>query len=154
MADAVRQVCRWSDTETAVACLDTARNIIPAPLLESLFENEPQASRRPLAASRPGSDSGPESIARQRLSRIGLVLVQQIRVPGIGRIDGRIEGTRVLVEIDSSHHDNDASFESDRIRDAELAALGFVVVRLTFRQLTTDWPWCERMVLAAVARFR
>ena len=153
IADAVRQVCRWSDTETAIACLDTARNILPESLLASIFDGESHVSRRLLMASRPGSDSGPESMVRQRLAQIGLVLLQQVRVPGIGRLDGRIEGTQVLVEIDSSHHDNDASFESDRIRDAELAALGFVVVRLTFRQITTDWPWCERMILAAVARF-
>lgn len=153
VGDALRQVARWSDTESAIACLDTARTLLPIEDLSMIFEDEPSESRRLLAASRSGSESGTESLVRQRLAAMGFRLVQQVRVPGIGRVDGLIAGTRVLVEIDSSHHDNDVSFESDRIRDAELAALGYVVVRLTYRQIVSNWAWCERMIRAAVARF-
>ncbi|MBC7724680.1 MAG: DUF559 domain-containing protein [Burkholderiaceae bacterium] len=153
IAETLRQTVRWADAETAIACLDTARLKLPASTMACIFESEPESSKRMLRASRPGSESGPESLVRQRLAAIGLELIQQVPVPGIGRLDGRIAGTKVVLEIDSSYHDNDRSFESDRIRDAELAARGYVVVRLTYRQITTDWAWCERMVLAAVARF-
>jgi very-short-patch-repair endonuclease len=44
---------------------------------------------------------------------------------------------RVVVETDGwGAHGHRAAFESDRDRDAALAALGFVVVRVTWRQLT------------------
>jgi len=46
-------------------------------------------------------------------------------------------GERVIVETDGyAAHGHRAAFEADRERDAELAAAGWVVVRVTWRQLT------------------
>jgi very-short-patch-repair endonuclease len=43
---------------------------------------------------------------------------------------------RVLVEVDGWHaHGHRLAFERDRARDAELAAMGYVVLRFTWRQL-------------------
>ncbi len=48
-------------------------------------------------------------------------------------------GPRVVVELDSREfHDNDPSFDSDRARDRRLAAAGWIVIRITFRQLRGD----------------
>lgn len=42
----------------------------------------------------------------------------------------------LIVEADSwEHHRNRAAFEADRARDAELALMGFRVVRFTWRRL-------------------
>jgi len=43
----------------------------------------------------------------------------------------------VVVEADSfRHHGHRAAFESDRARDAELHARGYLVLRFTYRQVT------------------
>lgn len=46
---------------------------------------------------------------------------------------------RILVEVDGfAFHSSRASFESDRRRDGELAALGFHVIRVTWRQVVEE----------------
>jgi very-short-patch-repair endonuclease len=45
---------------------------------------------------------------------------------------------RLIVEVDSHRfHLDPIAFERDRLRDAELAAVGYLVIRITWRQLTT-----------------
>lgn len=57
----------------------------------------------------------------------------------VGRVDFAYLGARVVVEADSrKHHTSLTDAEADRWRDLELAAAGFVVVRVTWRQLVTD----------------
>jgi very-short-patch-repair endonuclease len=46
---------------------------------------------------------------------------------------------RLAVEVDGyTYHATRAAFERDRRRDAELVALGYRVVRLTWRQIVED----------------
>jgi very-short-patch-repair endonuclease len=57
---------------------------------------------------------------------------------------------RLIVELDSrAHHDGDQPFETDRDRDADLLAVGFPVVRVTWRRLTRE-PGREAERLAAL----
>jgi very-short-patch-repair endonuclease len=45
----------------------------------------------------------------------------------------------VIVETDSfSHHGTRSAFESDRARDARLQALGYRVLRFTYRQVREE----------------
>jgi very-short-patch-repair endonuclease len=63
-------------------------------------------------------------------------------------VDFLIEGTRVIVECDgwSSHGLDRDQFEFDRVRDAELLAAGYVVVHVTWRQLThAPSPFARRL---------
>jgi very-short-patch-repair endonuclease len=150
----LRQVVAWCDRTDAIACLETALTSQgwSTRQLASVFQSEPIASRLVVSAARAGSDSGPESLVCQRLRRRGLVLRQQVRIPGVGRVDIRVVGTRVVIEVDGrTYHEDPAAFEEDRRRDAELVARGYIVVRLSYRRVMDDWPWCERMVLAAIA---
>ncbi len=151
----LRQMVRWSDRETAIACLDTAltAGLVSRRQLFALFVDAPTSDRLIASQARSGSDSGTESLARQRLEALGLAVVQQLVFPGVGRVDLGIVGTRVLIEIDSkTYHDKDpAAIERDRWRDAELAARGYVVIRLSYERVTADWPWCLRMIFAALA---
>lgn len=157
LAECLKQVALWSDRETAIACLDTAWKPygISALRLTAIFADEPPRSRQLAAESRPGSDSGLESLIRQRLGRHGIALRQQVEMPRVGRIDLGIVGTLLIIEADGyEFHSSSAAFEEDRRRDAELAAMGYVVIRLTYAQITGDWEWCERVILAAIASFR
>lgn len=86
-----------------------------------------------------------------------LMLTRQARlpeprtnVPVAGyELDFFWQGEGVAVEVDGfAYHSSRHRFEGDRRRDAELAARGIQVVRVTWRQLV-DEPWA---VLAAIAR--
>jgi very-short-patch-repair endonuclease len=151
------QSVRWLEREDALACLDTALTVhrVSRATLQRIFRAEPARSRLLASLARRGSESGVESIVRRRLEALGVTVEQQLRVPGVGRVDMRVVGTPLLIEVDGrTYHQDPASFENDRRRDAELTARGFVVVRLSFMRVATDWPWCERMVLAAISSFR
>lgn len=77
---------------------------------------------------------------------------RQVLIAGVGRVDFVI-GERLVVEIDGAeYHTDPRAFEQDRRRDALLSALGFRVLRFSYRQVVTDWPSVEASVLAAVAR--
>ena len=150
----LQQMVEWSSDETALACLDTALQIglISRAELLVLFAGEPVRARLIASQARLGSDSGAESMVSRRLGRAGLVLDQQVRIAGVGRVDMRVRGTRIIVEVDGrTYHEDPAAFEEDRRRDAELVARGYVVVRLSYLRVMNDWAWCQRMVLAAVA---
>lgn len=150
----LKQVVAWCDEETAIACLDTALKLIPREALIDAFSDASAAHQRIVAQCRPGSDSGYESIVKQRLAAHGIELIQQVQLPGVGRVDGRIAGTRVVVEIDGrEYHDDPAAVEEDRRRGAELAALGYTRVQLSTTKIMGDWPWCMRMVRGAMAQF-
>ncbi len=147
----LRQMVAWSDRETAIACLDTALAFVDRPTLLTYFENASDEDRKVAHLCREGSESGPESLVRQRLGAVGIDLIQQVHVADVGRVDAIVDGTRVVIEVDGrQYHVDPESFELDRWRSAELTARGFIVVRLSFRRIVTDWSWCDRMVRAAI----
>lgn len=142
VADCLRSVARCADEETAVAVFDTAisaRLTSPVALRGLLADLSANVRARGRLA-RAGSESGIESIARQRLEVAGHVVEQQVHVDGVGRVDMRIDGT-LYVEIDGfhSHRDRDA-FERDRQRDAGLAAGGLPRLRVSAAQVRDAWP--------------
>lgn len=148
----LRQMVSWSDRETALACLDSARTRfgMSTSALAGLFQDAPVSDRLLVLSSREGSDSGTESIVRERLAAAGIVVVQQVQFPGM-RVDMQILGTRVLIEVDSEEfHGTSEAQERDLRRDAALAALGYTVVRLPFARVFGDWPWCLRQVRTAL----
>ncbi|MGB3910357.1 MAG: type IV toxin-antitoxin system AbiEi family antitoxin domain-containing protein [Pseudolysinimonas sp.] len=150
--DCLRQVVGWSDHETAMACLDTAIEVarVTRDELRAVFAEEPALSRLRAAGAHPGCGSGYESIVVRRLRRIGLRIRQQVRIPGVGRVDGVIDDILVL-EIDGyEHHSTREAFEEDRRRDAALAALGKSSIRLTTLRIREDWDGCVADILAAL----
>jgi len=153
---ALRQVVRWSDEETAVACLDTAQTLFGYGTgdLSTMFRDAPARDRVMVSRSQSGSDSGPESLVRQRLDGLRIPYRQQVAMAGIGRVDFGLIGTTIVIEVDSREfHDHDRAFERDRWRDGELGARGYTDLRLSYMRVTTDWPWCERMILGALAQY-
>jgi very-short-patch-repair endonuclease len=56
---------------------------------------------------------------------------------------------RLVVETDGrEHHATLAAFESDRVRDADLATVGYRVVRFTHRRVTYQREEVARTVIA------
>ncbi|MEO9013807.1 MAG: DUF559 domain-containing protein [Terrimesophilobacter sp.] len=150
----LRQVVEWCDRETAIACLDTALTAYRLSRTEllTIFSDASTSDRLLAGECCRGSDSGTESLVRQRLTALGIRVRQQIQIRGVGRVDMGIAGTRIILEIDSGRfHDNDEAFERDRWRTAELVARGYIVIRLSYARVTTDWAWCLRMIAGAMA---
>ncbi|MFD3443187.1 endonuclease domain-containing protein [Microbacteriaceae bacterium 4G12] len=57
------------------------------------------------------------------------------------------------MELDGSeHHTGPDAFEADRRRDAALNALGYRVLRFSYRQVTQDWATVETTILRLIAR--
>lgn len=138
--DCLRSVVRCADKETAVAVLDTAlaAGMVSVPSLAGAFQCEPSRSRTICAAARYGSDSGVESILRQRLTARGHAVEQQVSVVGVGRVDFRVDGF-LFVEVDGfAYHGDRSAFERDRIRDTAMALRGHRVVRIAARHLLAD----------------
>lgn len=155
--DAVRQTVSWADTETAVACLDTAMTTWgwTSGYLERLFADAAAAERFTVLRARVGSGSGVESLVRQRLELAGVAVEQQRRVGGVGFVDFVVRGVRLVIEVDGfEHHGTRRGFEEDRRRDAALAALGYAVLRFTYRHVTRDWDSCVATIRATIAQLR
>ena len=150
----LRQIVSWSDRETSIACLDNARTKfgLSTAMLGDLFIDAPASERVRVSASRPGSDAGSESVVRQRLTAAGFTVVQQVQFPGM-RVDMRVVGTHVLIEVDSEEfHGASEAQERDRRRDKALAEMGFLVVRLPFERIFGDWSSCLHDIRLAIAR--
>jgi very-short-patch-repair endonuclease len=90
-------------------------------------------------------DEGP-ALTRSEAERRFLALVRRARLPQpevnvrLGReLDFLWRRERLVVEVDGfAFHSTRAAFERDRRRDAELAANGFHVIRITWRQIVSE----------------
>lgn len=91
------------------------------------------------------SDVVDEAPTRSALERRFLRLCSRHRIPpprvnvpvGGFLVDFLWEKSRLIVEVDGyAFHSGRTAFETDRARDAELIALGYRVVRFTYRQVT------------------
>jgi very-short-patch-repair endonuclease len=157
IAETLAQVATWCDRETVVACLDTSRTVLgltDTDIAQALTVTPAQV-RMLATRSRPGSDSGCESIVRQRLVLIGIEVVQQITFDGVGRVDMQIKGTNILIEVDGrAYHSDRISFENDRRRRNELVQRGYVVLQFSYKQVFEEWVWCESMIVGALSLFR
>ncbi len=155
-ADCLRTVVRCADSVTAIAVLDTAlaSGRVSPYGLERIFTGERQASRLLARRARPGSDSGVESILRQCLECRGHRVEQQLQVPGVGRVDLRIDGV-LFVEVDGfAFHRDGRAFERDRARDTALALRGMRRLRLAARQILDDPDAAVRAVEGMLAVLR
>ncbi|MFP3464401.1 hypothetical protein [Leifsonia sp. SIMBA_070] len=144
---------RWEPDETAIAILDTAvgRGVTTIPHLTRLFADESPRLRRLVQGVRLGSESGIESLARQRLEKAGHEVEQQVLVPGVGRVDMRVDGG-LLVEFDGYEtHGSREAFERDRVRDSSTRLQGLPIVRFSARQVLQQWPTVARTIARIAA---
>lgn len=100
--------------------------------------------------ARHDADSGLESLIRLRLHRIGISVVTQVRISGVGRVDFVI-GDRLIIEADGTTHAGVDNRHRDLMRDAQAAALGFISLRFTYAQIVHDWDTVEAAIVGALA---
>lgn len=151
---AVRSALRCGDREALVVVLDSLlhRRLAMMDELRTWAADAPARVRGVLAVLDGRAESGTESMVRFRLWRRRVGVRIQVRVlPGM-RVDLLI-GERLVIECDSrEHHTDSAAYERDRERDRRLVARGFLVLRLSYRQIHEDWPAIERDILAIIRR--
>lgn len=98
------------------------------------------------------AESGIETIVRFRLRGLGLRVTPQVWIDGLGRVD-LLVGGRLILETDGRlHHDGPDRFEADRQRDRRAIELGYVVIRVSYRQVMLDWPAVEAAIMQVVRR--
>jgi very-short-patch-repair endonuclease len=80
----------------------------------------------------------------------------RVRIPsGAVYLDAAVTDLRVDVELDgAAFHGSAADRERDTRRDVALAAQGWVVLRFSYRRLTTEPDACRREILAVCAARR
>lgn len=152
LEDCLRAVVRCCDAETAIATLDTAlgKRLVDASAIGRIFRAEPLRLRLIASRARKGSDSGVESIARQRLERRGLRVRQQVELPGVGRVDMSVD-ERLFVEIDGfGFHSSAVQFARDRRRDSAFVLGGHRRLRFAAVDVLRDWRRVERTILRAL----
>ncbi|WP_092666851.1 DUF559 domain-containing protein [Agrococcus carbonis] len=149
---AVRCVLRCGTREECLVVLDSILHLQLARRdeLEEWLRGAPQRERALLELADARSESGTESMVRWRLRALQLAVRIQVRVMDGVRVDLLI-GDRLIIECDSREHHSEAdAYESDRRRDRRLAARGFIVLRLSYRQIHDEWAAIEEDILAIV----
>lgn len=120
--------------------------------LRSWMRFAPARTRALLDLADGRSEAGTETMVRMRLRTLRVATRLQVRLMQGMRVDLLI-GERLVIECDSKeHHTDSEAYESDRARDRQLVARGFIVLRLSYRQIHDDWPAIERDILALVRR--
>lgn len=132
----------------AVACVDfralvvvadslANRGILTPVRLQAVLGITPRG-RRVLAVHDPKAESGIETLVRLALRRHRIRARSQVVIPGVGRVDFLI-GDRLVIEADGyDWHGGREEFERDRERDRELVRRGYIVIRASYRQVTTN----------------
>lgn len=153
---ALSAVIRHHSQEQAIVALDSVlfHRVFTRAELEAGFTQLGVKARALLARADARTESPLESLVRQRLRAAGLRPRPQVRIPRLGRVDFLV-GNRLIIEVDGREfHTADHSFDEDRRRDRVAASLGYVVIRLTWTQVLTDWAAALSDILAIVQRRR
>lgn len=102
-----------------------------------------------LRASDGRSQAGGETQMRLFLRSNQIGFQVQVYIAGVGWVD-LLVGERLVIEIDGREFHLGEQFERDRERDLRLHALGYTVLRLSYRQLESDWDSVCATILSLV----
>lgn len=151
---AVRCAARCGTAEQLIVVLDSIlnRRIATEADIRGWLSSAPARIRELIDRCDGRSESGTESMARLRLRALGIACTPQVWLARGVRVDLLI-GDRLVIECDGrAHHSDAAAYEADRARDRMLAALGYHVIRLSYRQIVDDWPRVCADIAAIVRR--
>jgi very-short-patch-repair endonuclease len=99
----------------------------------------------------PGCQSGTETIVRLLLRGRRVRHRSQVWIDGVGRVD-LLVGDRLVIEIDGAGFHTGTEFERDRRRDFELVMRGYLVLRLSYSLVMSEWDTVSDGVLALIER--
>lgn len=152
---ALRCAVRCLDSEGVVIVLDSILHLRLADIdaLHHWLRDAPVAIRR-LIGKTAEAEAGTETMAWLRLRAKGIRVRTQVQVTPEHRVD-LLVGERLIIECDSrAWHGDWQSHERDDARDRQLTALGFIVVRLSYRHIHDNWPEIEQHLLGMIRQKR
>lgn len=136
IVDALRQVVRCNHPHHALASIENALHLgrIGEDDLGSIFRGLPLRKQILRTRLNPASEAGQETVLRAALEDAGIRSEIQVEIPGVGRVDGLVEG-RVIWEADSRlAHDGWELHVRDRDRDIDAARQGYVTIRPAYNR--------------------
>lgn len=154
IADALAVMAVCQPREATLIAIDWSLNhrVVSADLMREAFAASPEYARKLLQLADRRHDSGLETMACSRLRGLGIRFRVQVHVPGVGRVDVLI-GECLVLELDGREfHSRTLDFDNDRRRDLLLTAAGYIVLRVSYRQVTEQWDEIERVILSIVRR--
>lgn len=153
IVDCLSDLLRCQSGEIAATAVDSALNRrLISPWDVDLLLAELSARRRAGLSFDGRCESGTETLVRIRMASLGIFLLPQVEVPGVGRVDF-VAGDRLVIEVDGAeYHVDPVRFEADRRRDAELSRRGYRVLRFSYRMVMDDWALVEAAILASLIR--
>ena len=154
VATAVAVAIRCQPRLDAIATLDSALHsrVLSLASVRAIIEPLPRKYHAMLALVDGSAQSGLESKARISLLGCRVKVRSQVAITGVGHVDLLI-GDRLVLELDGHRwHSAKEDFEEDRRRDLELTRVGYLVVRLSYDQVTWRWDGCEAVLLEIVRR--
>jgi very-short-patch-repair endonuclease len=136
------------------------KGIVRESQLQAIIAHNP---RRPGAALLKAVLANGPQYTRAKSERLMLALVRDADLPPCQTnakvLDGRYEadflwpGHKLIVEVDGyATHGHRRAFELDRRRNANLIAAGYIVMQITYRQLTDEPLAIAARIAAALAR--
>lgn len=146
LAECLAQVVRHHSPVDALVVLESAANQgkIQRGHAELLIAEASARKQRTLKFFNPAAESGSETKVRLWLQQNRIPVRAQVRVHGVGRVD-HLVGRSCILECDSSQFHQYR--EEDYGRDIAAQALGFTVIRLSYRQVHYEWENTAEMLL-------
>jgi very-short-patch-repair endonuclease len=136
-----------------------ARNLVSERQITDQLTRNPGRPGTPTLRAAAGLDGGP-ALTRSEAERRLLALIRAADLP-IPHTNARVcryevdflwPEHRLVVEVDGyAFHSHRRAFERDRERDAALAATGYLVIRVTWRQLTANPAAVTARIASALA---
>jgi len=138
--------------DDVIASLDSAVNLGLTTLSRLAALPLTDTYRAYLKLVDPTAQSGLETKARLGFRRRGIRCRSQVHIAGVGFVDLLI-GDRLVIECDGiSWHSSASAHDEDCWRDLELHRLGYIVIRVTYRQVMFDWASIDEVVRGYVSR--
>lgn len=146
VADCLAQVIKHHSPAEALTVLESAVNLGKVSQSDALalIADTSATKQGQLKFFDPRAESGSETKVRLWLQQLRFPVRSQVSIPGVGRVDF-VVGQSLIVECDSQEFH--AYRDEDFRRDMAARALGYVPIRLSFRQVHLEWEGTQQYLL-------